>query len=427
MDAALCLVGPCPAALAAGSRLGARRAADRLITLVVQRVIRQVALVDAPPQVPVRPVRQRVVLPQTALGVAFDRLRLRARLTLLAANAGDPALRALKRALQRRDLSVRAAVLGTAPRVLGVARVLHLDPHAEALLERAPRLQRLLEQHAGVDRHEPHRLGGWGLNMLEPQQLVDQHRLLLLEGAQQHGSRAVARRLAQRVRQAECRIGLGGVLRYVALHTAHAHALCLSLKNLCSHYLYRALALAADHFERDIAVPVDERVHRLQPEVDGHRQILDDPLELARADALGEVVPLLALLAVGLVVADPALDRVRHPLGGQAQLQPRAEPHLAAFEHAADMGYVGGDRVLADFDRRAGEPDACDVMLAAAVPAAADLHVQPARELVGYVHRLDPLLHGLVQAHRARDPELARVRARAGDDVVDLSDRKSVV
>ena len=61
-----------------------------------------------------------------------------------------------------------------------------------------------------------------------------------------------------------------------------------------------------------------------------------------------------------------------------------------------------------------------DVVLAAAVRAAADLDVDLARELVGDVHRFDPLLHGLVQAHRAGDPELARVGPRARDDVGDL-------
>src|SRR5665213_1506546 len=60
-----------PAALAAGARLGARRAADRLVALVVQRVVREVALVDAPPQVLVGPVCQRVVLPP----VSYTHLR----------------------------------------------------------------------------------------------------------------------------------------------------------------------------------------------------------------------------------------------------------------------------------------------------------------------------------------------------------------
>src|SRR3982074_2339207 len=98
-----------------------------------------------------------------------------------------------------------------------------------------------------------------------------------------------------------------------------------------------ALALAADHFEGHVAFPVDELVHRLQPEVDGQREILHQRLELAGADPLDVVVPLLALVAVALVEADPAFDRVRNALGRQAQLQARAELDLAAFPHAADV------------------------------------------------------------------------------------------
>src|SRR6476619_426308 len=93
VDAALRLVGARPAAIAAAAGLGARGAADRLVALVVQRVVGQVALVDAPPQVLVAPVRQRVVLPQPAYLVAFDQLGCGARRALLAPDAGDPALR----------------------------------------------------------------------------------------------------------------------------------------------------------------------------------------------------------------------------------------------------------------------------------------------------------------------------------------------
>src|SRR5205807_9717958 len=81
----------------------------------------------------------------------------------------------------------------------------------------------------------------------------------------------------------------------------------------------------------------------------------------------------------------------------------------------------GGDRVLADLDRRAVEADAADVVLAAAVRAAADLDMDLARQRVRDLHRLDALLHRLVEPHRAGDPELAGVRAGAGDDVVDLA------
>ena len=96
-----------PAALAAGAGCGARRAADRRVALVVQRVVRQVALVDPPPQVLLGPVEERVVLPDPALVVELDRLRVRARGRLLAADAGDPGVGAGQRALERGDLARR--------------------------------------------------------------------------------------------------------------------------------------------------------------------------------------------------------------------------------------------------------------------------------------------------------------------------------
>src|SRR5271154_6756248 len=127
MDAALRLVRACPAAFAATTRLRARRAADRLVPLVVEWVIGEVALVDPPPQVLVGPVGERVVLPQAAALVAFDQLSLRSCRTLLTADTGDPTFGAGQRALQGRDLRDRAAVLRTAPRCPVTARVLHLD------------------------------------------------------------------------------------------------------------------------------------------------------------------------------------------------------------------------------------------------------------------------------------------------------------
>src|SRR6516225_6518227 len=184
--------------------------------------------------------------------------------------------------------------------------------------------------------------------------------------------------------------------------------------------LHRALALAPDDFKRSVAVPVDEFVHRLQGEVDRQREVLDDPLELGRADALGERPPRLAVPAGGLVVADPAFDRLRHALGWKAQLQPLSEGHLGAFIYPADVGDVGGDRMLADFDRCAVEADVDDVVLGAAVRAAAHLDVDLAAELVGDAHLFDPLLHRLVEPHRARDSELARIGAGAGHDVAYL-------
>src|SRR4051812_2341853 len=83
----------------------------------------------------------------------------------------------------------------------------------------------------------------------------------------------------------------------------------------------RAFALAADHLERHLALPVDEVLHRLQAELHGHGEIPDRVLERLRADARGVGVEALAVLALGLVLADPALDGVRHALGREAHLQ----------------------------------------------------------------------------------------------------------
>src|SRR3712207_9039873 len=74
----------------------------------------------------------------------------------------------------------------------------------------------------------------------------------------------------------------------------------------------RALALTPDDLERRVPLPVDEVVHGLERELDGHREVLDLGLEAPGADALGERVELLAVLALGLVEPQPALDGVGH-------------------------------------------------------------------------------------------------------------------
>src|SRR3954451_6483569 len=114
---------------------------------------------------------------------------------------------------------------------------------------------------------------------------------------------------------------------------------------------YRALALATDDLERLVTVPVDEVVHGLEAELHGERQLLDLGHEAFLADAGGEGVELLALLALGLVHPQPALHRLGDPLGGQAHLEARAVDHLAALVLAADVGHVGGDGLVADFYR----------------------------------------------------------------------------
>src|SRR3954469_21244406 len=112
---ALGLVGPGPAALAAAARQRARRAADRLVAAVVQDVVGQVALVDATEEIALGPLDERVELPDPAALVELDGLGVRARRTLLAADAGDPRVGAVERALERRDLRGAAAVVGAGP------------------------------------------------------------------------------------------------------------------------------------------------------------------------------------------------------------------------------------------------------------------------------------------------------------------------
>src|SRR6201999_2665579 len=98
---------------------------------------------------------------------------------------------------------------------------------------------------------------------------------------------------------------------------------------------------------------------------------LDGLLKADRADAVGVGLERLGLVgALVLVHPDPALDGGGDALGGQAHLQAGAVADLAALVLAADVGDVGGDRVLADLDRRAVEPDVGDVVLGAAVGAA---------------------------------------------------------
>src|SRR5262249_40792422 len=120
VQAALGLVAARPAALAAGAGLRARGTADRLIALVVERVIREVAVVDAAAEVLLGPLGQRVELPDPALVVELDVLGRGARRALLAAQPGDPGVDAAQRLLQGRDLGGRAAVLGAGPVTHGI-------------------------------------------------------------------------------------------------------------------------------------------------------------------------------------------------------------------------------------------------------------------------------------------------------------------
>jgi hypothetical protein len=147
----------------------------------VQRVVGQVVLVHVGPDVLLRPLGERVELHDAALLVVLDVLRVGPRRRLLTAHPGDPGVHAVEHPVQRGDLALAAAVLGAGP---GAGGVLHLNLQPVAVLHLLPDRVGLGEQDAGVDR-EHARLG------LDRHQHVDQHRLLLLEGARQDQVRVV--------------------------------------------------------------------------------------------------------------------------------------------------------------------------------------------------------------------------------------------
>ena len=100
---ALGLVGARPAAVAAAAGVRARRAADRRVALVVQRVVRQVALVDPLSRGPLGPVGERVVLRRSPRFSSPSTSSASARVgDLLAADAGDPGVGAGQRAARAR-------------------------------------------------------------------------------------------------------------------------------------------------------------------------------------------------------------------------------------------------------------------------------------------------------------------------------------
>src|ERR1700752_2019948 len=81
---------PGPATVAAEPGLRAGGAADRSVALVVQGVVREVVFEDVAPDVLLRPVGERVELPDAAPPVALQLGRRRPGRRLLAADPGDP-------------------------------------------------------------------------------------------------------------------------------------------------------------------------------------------------------------------------------------------------------------------------------------------------------------------------------------------------
>src|ERR671929_1824510 len=108
VNAAFELVGAGPPARAlALPRLNgpcARDAPDRRVPGVVQRVVRDLVDVDVGLDALRVPVDERLDLPDAVPLAPLDALRVRARQRLLAADAGDPGVEALERALERPGL-----------------------------------------------------------------------------------------------------------------------------------------------------------------------------------------------------------------------------------------------------------------------------------------------------------------------------------
>src|SRR5947207_15588990 len=105
-------LGAGPAALAALARLGGVRVADRLVALVVERVVGQPALADVRPAVVVSPVGEGVGLPELVLLVPAELRRIDPPRRLVAADAGDPGVEIAQRAVERSDLGDREGQSG---------------------------------------------------------------------------------------------------------------------------------------------------------------------------------------------------------------------------------------------------------------------------------------------------------------------------
>src|SRR5579859_1343060 len=104
-------------ALAGFGRAGARRAADRRIAPVVERVMVDAVGVEVVPDLGARPARQRYHLGDVPVaGVAGDNRGLRPGRGLLASQPGDPRVVVTERASQRVHLAYRAALVAQTER-----------------------------------------------------------------------------------------------------------------------------------------------------------------------------------------------------------------------------------------------------------------------------------------------------------------------
>ena len=169
LAAALLLPPPASGSLVLAGLDGprARRAADRRIAAIVERVVRQVALPDVRPDLVARPVGERSDLPDAfAARVRLGLADLGTGRRLVAAKAGDPAVDRRERAPERLDLPDVAALAPVLDRVVEEVQALgqdhlldsdrvgevHLDVDAVAAPDLVHQVVGLLRQAAGVER-----------------------------------------------------------------------------------------------------------------------------------------------------------------------------------------------------------------------------------------------------------------------------------
>src|SRR5689334_23307304 len=169
-----CVRLPPPAAVASrlsrSDRPRARRAADRRVAALVQRMRGNLVLVCVLPDLVLRPLRKRVELHDRAVVVVdLDLADVRARRPLVAPETGDPGVERMQMLRQRQDLphlaaeepvldlaveEIRAVPADHSRHVLRLGREdLEVDAGI-ALADLLDQLERLLWQPARVDRED---------------------------------------------------------------------------------------------------------------------------------------------------------------------------------------------------------------------------------------------------------------------------------
>ena len=291
---ALGLVGARPAALAAGAGLGAGRAADRLVALVVQRVVGQVALVDALPEVALGPVGERVVLPDRR---ACRRTRRAARRRASAdCSRRMPVIHASAPASARSSAATLASPQQCSGPVHGAGSASSTSTCTPKRSSKARHVcERLGEEHAGVDRDDARvrRDARAARRAMTDSSFWKEHRKTSCSCSAASRSSGSSRQTAH---SPSPRCTTNGTLRSQSMNVLHR-----------ARGRTRPAAPGRGPRPRSALVPTRSA-----------KALNSSPSSRSR-----------------LVDADPALDRLGHALGRQADLQALAVDDLAALVVAA--------------------------------------------------------------------------------------------